>query len=54
MNIFVYSDESGVFDKAHNDYYVFGGIICLGKEKRDDWARKYAHVESVLRKSLDF
>lgn len=24
VNIYVYSDESGVFDKEHNDYFVFG------------------------------
>lgn len=35
MNIYVYSDESGVFDKAHNDYFVFGGLILLGTEERD-------------------
>lgn len=22
MNIYIYSDESGVFDKEHNDYFV--------------------------------
>lgn len=49
MDIFVYSDESGVFDVAHNDYYVFGGVILLGKSSKDDCARKYAHVEKVLR-----
>lgn len=27
MNIYIYSDESGVFDKEHNDYFVFGGLI---------------------------
>ena len=32
MNIYVYSDESGVFDKEHNDYVVFGGLILLGTE----------------------
>ena len=31
MNIYIYSDESGVFDKEHNDYFVFGGLILLGK-----------------------
>ena len=33
--LYVYSDESGVFDKIHNDVYVFGGLILLGKDKRD-------------------
>lgn len=56
MDIYVYSDESGVFDVAHNDYFVFGGIIFLGKEAKDNFSRKYAHVEKVLRKSksVDF
>ena len=55
MDIFVYSDESGVFDVIHNDIYVFGGLILLGKEERDVCARKYAHAENVLRsnKSVD-
>lgn len=43
MDIFVYSDESGVFDVDHNDIFVFGGIILLGKGAKDDCARKYAH-----------
>ena len=48
MDIFVYSDESGVFDVDHNDIFVFGGIILLGKGAKDDCARKYAHAENVL------
>ena len=27
MEIYVYSDESGVFDKVHNELFVFGGLI---------------------------
>lgn len=50
MNIFVYSDESGVFDKVHNDYYVFGGLIIIGNESKDDWIHKYAKVENTIRK----
>ena len=49
MDIYVYSDESGVFDVDHNKYFVFGGIILLGKTAKDNCARKYAHVEKVLR-----
>ena len=51
MNIYVYSDESGVFDKEHNDYFVFGGLILLGTEKKENWSRKYSSVEKVLRKN---
>lgn len=51
LNIYVYSDESGVFDKQHNDYFVFGGLILIGKEEKEKWSRKYAHVEETLRKN---
>ncbi len=51
MNIYIYSDESGVFDKVHNDYYVYGGLILLGKKQRDDCIHKYANVEKVIRSS---
>lgn len=29
MELFIYSDESGVFDSVHNDYYVYGGLILV-------------------------
>lgn len=48
MNIYVYSDESGVFDKAHNQYYVYGGLIFLSKESRDLANRKYIAVERQI------
>ena len=49
MNIYVYSDESGVFDKGHNDYFVFGGLILLGTEDKEKWSRKYSSIEKSLR-----
>lgn len=49
MNVYVYSDESGVFDKEHNDYFVFGGLILLGTESKENWSRKYSSVEKILR-----
>lgn len=51
MNLFVYSDESGVFDKAHNDYFIFGGVIFLSKQERDIASRKYRAAERVIRES---
>lgn len=54
MNIFVYSDESGVFDKAHNDFFVFGGLIFLDKNERDMWSRKYTAAEKTIRKIESF
>lgn len=53
MNLYVYSDESGVFDKEHNDYFVFGGIICIGTEEKELLSRRYSSVEKVLRKSKE-
>lgn len=49
MNIFVYGDESGVFDKAHNEVFVFGGLIFLDKNSRDLASRKFLHAENALR-----
>ena len=51
MNIYIFSDESGVFDYLHNDYYVFGGLICFGNSEKDSLARQYSHVEKILRDS---
>lgn len=49
MTIFVYADESGVFDQAHQSYFVFGGVIYLTKDARDIERRKYASVENGIR-----
>lgn len=35
MEIFVYSDESGVFDVKHNKYYVYSEVIFLNKNNKD-------------------
>ncbi|MCH3950736.1 MAG: DUF3800 domain-containing protein [Acidaminococcus sp.] len=49
MNIYVYSDESGVFDSRHNDIFVFGGLILLGTSEKEKWSRKYSAAEKVIR-----
>lgn len=49
MNIYVYSDESGVFDKVHNACFVFSGLIILGNEEKEIWSRKYSVAEKVIR-----
>lgn len=54
MDIYVYSDESGVFDKAHNDIYVFGGIIFLSKPQKDDCLHKYKHAEDIVRNNGNY
>ena len=49
MQLYVYSDESGVFDKIHNDIFVFGGLIFLDKENKDIFARRYLKAERDIR-----
>ena len=48
MSIFVYGDESGVFDHVHNDYFVFGGLIFLDKNARDTQYRKFISAERKI------
>lgn len=51
MDLFIYSDESGVFDKDHNEIYVYGGLIFFGKDEKDNYARKYLAAEKCIRQS---
>lgn len=48
MNLYVYSDESGVFDKKHERYFVFGGIIFLSKEEKDEQSRIFLNIERQI------
>ena len=49
VNLFIFSDESGVFDSNHNDYFVFGGLVCFSKDEKDNMTRKYSSVENMIR-----
>ena len=51
MNIYVYSDESGVFDKKHNRIFVFGGLLFLSKQDKDIASRKYSCAEKTIRET---
>ena len=51
MELYIYSDESGVFDKRHNDYYTYGGLILVGRNLRDNVARKYLGAERNIAKA---
>lgn len=53
MNIYVYSDESGVFDKVHNKIFVFGGLVFLSKEDKDKAARMYINAERAIKNNYD-
>ena len=54
MDLYIYSDESGVFDVAHNEYFVFGGLMFFSKEEKDVFARKYLHAERCLRENPEY
>lgn len=49
MNILVYTDESGVFDKNHNSIYVFGGLVFLDRQSKEACSRKYIAAEKCIR-----
>lgn len=49
MKLYVYADESGTFDKAHNDLFVYGGIVVPGTETKKNVERLYASVEDDIR-----
>ena len=51
MDIYVYSDESGVFDRVHNRHFVYGGLILLGAEQKREAENKYRAAERSLRAS---
>lgn len=54
MNIFIYSDESGVFDRIHNDIFVFAGLILLSSESKEEWSRRYSAAEKRIRKKGNY
>jgi len=54
MDIFVYSDESGVFDKEHNEYFVFGGLLFLSTSERLECSHLYSAAEKATRESERF
>ena len=54
MELYIYSDESGVFDYKHNNYFIFAGLICFGKVEKNIITRKYIHVENTLRQKPQY
>lgn len=51
MSIFVYGDESGVFDAAHHDVFVFGGLVFLDRKSREIEYRRFISAEKKLASS---
>lgn len=52
MDIFFFSDESGVFDKAHNDFFVFAGILFLSKQDMNKSKIQYINTENKIKNKL--
>jgi len=53
MDLYIYSDESGVFDHLHNDTYVYGGLIFVSRDERDNYNRKYIGAERNIAKAYE-
>ena len=50
-HIYVFSDESGVFDQINNDTFVYAGIIFTDLQEKNLAERRYRSVETRLRKN---
>lgn len=48
--LYVYIDESGTLDKAHNKYFVYAGILALGKNAKNEAARQQLALEDIVKK----
>ena len=53
-HIYVFSDESGVFDQINNDTFVYGGIIFTDLQEKNLAERRYRSVETRLRKNAKY
>jgi hypothetical protein len=54
QNIFIYIDDSGVFDLKNNKYFVYAGYIFFSTEEKQQAERIYSAAEKTIRKSLDY
>jgi hypothetical protein len=54
MELFVYSDESGVFDQKNEVIFDFGGVVFFSKKERDNAERKFISVESGIKKRNNY
>ena len=49
MEIYIYSDESGVLDQKHNEFFVFGGLMFFSYAEADEATRLYQNAENIVR-----
>ena len=52
MDLYIYSDESGTFDARHNDYFVFGGLVCIGEEEKEKYLRLKKLNQNLKKRSF--
>lgn len=52
MELHIYSDESGVFDKNHNNFFVFAGVIFSDPNNIKDSEKSYQNTENKIKKKL--
>ena len=53
-HIYVFSDESGVFDQINNDTFVYAGIIFTDLQEKNLAEIRYRSVENRLRKNAKY
>lgn len=49
MKVYVYADESGTFDKLNNEWFVYGGLVLVGSDAKNDAARKFVSIEREIK-----
>lgn len=49
MNLYIYSDESGVFDSRHYEWYAYGGLIFFDGDTLQDCHNEYSTLEEIIR-----
>ena len=54
QDIYIYSDESGVFDYKHCSKYVFAGLIYKDRQTMELDTRKFLSLERKLRNKTKY
>lgn len=54
VNLYIYSDESGVFDQEHYEWYAFGGVVFLDGESLNKCHNEFLALEQMIRRSRGF
>lgn len=48
--LYIYGDESGVFDQTHYNLFVYGGLLFPSKEARERARQTYDKAEKTIRR----